>query len=105
MELRQLVSTYVDELESPTNAWGQSIHTLTLPALRDRFGQSATDSAIDAELTSRNKQRDDGRRCPIPKTRSEVIRQCIADIAPDGVIRIKNKPSDECNRLGDMFAN
>jgi hypothetical protein len=82
MEFRQLVSAYVDELETDSPAPSFSHHRLA--ALRDRFGQSETDSAIDAELTNRKKQRDDGRRCSIPET---------------------DKPSDECNRLGNMFAN
>jgi hypothetical protein len=83
-----MVSSYVFQLETDSPAPCFSHHRLA--ALRERFGQSETDNAIDAELTSREKQRDDGRRCSIPKTRPEVIRQCIADIAPDGVIRIEN---------------
>jgi hypothetical protein len=91
MELRQLVSTYVDELESPANAWGQSIHTHTLAALRDRFGQAETYNAIDAELTTREQQRNEQRRCSIPKTRREIVLECIADFAPDGIIRLDIK--------------
>ena len=117
MELRQLVEAYVDELE--TNSPAPSFSHLTLATLYDQFGQSKTDGAIAAECKNREQQRAEQRRCSIPKTRSEVIRQCIADIAPDGIIRIDNNPSDgrrcsipetdnpsdECNRLGEMFAH
>ena len=107
MELRQMVSTYVDELEAPTNAWGQSIHPLTMAALRDRFGQSETDSAIDAECAKRrqlenkpnkyatvqgNVRRAIGK--PVPhkqsKTRLEIVLECIAEFAPDGILRTEN---------------
>jgi len=86
MELKQSVEAYVDELETYSPA--PSFSHFTLATLYDRFGQSKTDNAIDAECKNRERQRAEQRRCSVPKTRREIVLECIAEFAPDGIIRI-----------------
>lgn len=100
MELKQSVAAYVDELE--TNSPAPSCSHLTLATLYDRFGQAETDNAIATECKNRERQRyltalelierlhDEQRRCSIPKTRREIVLECISDFAPDGIVRTEN---------------
>ena len=88
MELKQSVAAYVDELE--TNSPAPSCSHLTLATLYDRFGQAETDNAIATECKNRERQRDEQRRCSVPKTRREIVLECIADFAPDGIVRTEN---------------
>ena len=88
MELTQMVSIYVDELETYSPA--PSLSHFTLATMYDRFGQSETDNAIAAECRNREQQRKENRRCSIPKTRREIVLECIADFAPDGIVRTEN---------------
>ena len=88
MELTQMVSIYVDDLETYSPA--PSLSHFTLATLYDRFGQAETDNAIATECKNRERQRDEQRRCSIPKTRREIVLECIADCAPDGIVRTEN---------------
>ena len=86
MELKQSVEAYVDELETYSPA--PSFSHLTLATMYDRFGQSETDGAIATECRNREQLRKEQYRCSIPKTRREIVLECIAEFAPDGIIRI-----------------
>ena len=88
MELRQSVEAYVDELEA--NSPAPSLSHFTLATLYARFGQSETDNAIAAECRNREQLREEQYRCPIPKTRREIVLECIAKFAPDGILRTEN---------------
>ena len=88
MELKQSVEAYVDELETYSPA--PSFSHFTLATMYDRFGQSETDNAIAAKCKNREQLRKEKYRWSTPKTRREIVLECIAEFAPDGILRTEN---------------
>ena len=88
MALEQMVESYLDELE--THSPAPSISHFTLATMYTQFGQSKTHDAIATECRNREQLRKEQYKRPILKTRREIVLECIAEFAPDGVIRTEN---------------